>query len=420
MNKLGTVISFTLRNKLRSKAFIISTVVLMLLVIVGGNVPYLINKLGGEDKASQVGYVAGQYPDIIQKLQIQYAAQPEPDVVLQNSADEAQLKQWVEDGTLTGYLTFQENKEAGFPDVTYHAKSALGSGTSRSLSATLQAVKAQMVVEDAGLTEAQIKMLQTPVQLKNEQISLTNGTGKTEEEQNTAIGLTYVVVILLFMSVMITGQLIATEITAEKSSRVMEIIVTSVSPLTQMWGKIIGMFVVAVLQIAVILGALTVNINLPHNAEAFRAMGIRLDTIDPTMIVYAILFFLAGFFMYATLFAAVGSIVSRTEDLGQAVLPITMLTLVGFYVAMFGLTHPESPLIVICSFIPFFSPFLMVLRVGLANPGWWEVILAFVILIVSTLAIGWLSAKIYRAGVLMYGKRPSLKELVKAMKAYKV
>jgi ABC-2 type transport system permease protein len=420
MNKLGTVISFTLRNKLRSKAFLITTIILVVLVVVAGNVPYFINKLGGSDKASSVGYVNGQHPEIVRGLQSYYAKREKPDVTIEKSSDEAQLKKWVEDGTINGYLSFTDHTAGGFPTATYHSKSAFAAGASQSLNASLEAVKTDLLVKDAGLTDAQKTKLLTPVELKTEQVSLKNASGKTEDEQGTAIGMTYVVIILLFMSVMISGQLIATEITAEKSSRVMEIIVTSVTPLIQMWGKIIGTFIVSVLQIVAIVGALLINLTMPHNANALKSFGIRLDTIDPALIIFAILFFLMGFFLYATLFAAVGSIVSRTEDLGQAVLPITMLTMVGFYVAMFGLTHPDSPLIVVCSYIPFFSPFLMMLRLGLASPEWWQIALSIGILIVSILGIGWLSAKIYRTGVLMYGKRPSVKELVKAMKAYKV
>ncbi len=421
MNKLGTVISFTMRNKLRSKSFIITTLVLVILMVVAGNLPNLINKLGGGDGVSSVGYLQGQYPEIIQGLQAHYASQDQPDTKLEHgAADEAALRQLLEDGTIAGFLTFTDNPEAGFPSVIYHSKNALGSDTSQSLAAALQAVKIDLVSKDVGLTDEQKERLLTPIDFQNQQVMAADGSGKTADEQGTAIGLTYALVILLFMSIMISGQLIATEITAEKSSRVMEIIVTSVSPLVQMFGKVIGTFILAVLQIALIVGALAVNLSMPQNAEALAGFGIRLDSIDPLMLTYAIVLFLAGFFLYAMLFAAVGSIVSRTEELGQAVLPITLLSLAGFYIAMFGLTHPDSPLIVICTYIPFFSPFLVVLRVGLSDPAWWEGVIALGILIVSILVLGWLSAKIYRTGVLMYGKRPSVKELIKAMKAYKV
>jgi ABC-2 type transport system permease protein len=424
MNKLGTVIAFTMRNKLQSKAFIITTAILLVLSLVMANAPYLINKLGGGDSASQVGYVQGQQPEIVQMVQGVYAAQAkvqaQPDVKLEMSGDEAQLKSWLEEGTLDGYITFEGNAQTGFPSVIYHSKSALGSGTSASLAGVLQQVKTELILKDAGLTAEQKNKLSMPLDFQNEQVSVANTSGKTAEEQGTAIGLMYAVIILLFMAIMISGQLIATEITAEKSSRIMEILVTSVSPLIQMFGKIIGTFIISVLQMGALIGVLVINLNLPHNAGALDSFGIRLDTIDPMLLIYAILYFLLGFFLFATVFAGLGSLVSRTEDLGQAVMPVTLTMALGFYIAMFGLTHPDSPLIVVCSFIPFFAPFLMLMRIGLSEPAWWEIALSFGILILSTLVLGWLSAKIYRTGVLMYGKRPSLKELLKAMKAYKV
>ncbi|TVY01265.1 ABC transporter permease [Cohnella terricola] len=419
-NSLWTVMIFTMRNKLRSKSFIIMTIVLALLLVVAGNLPYLIDKLGGGDKITKVGFAQGQQATIVEGLKEYYAKLPEPGVELVSIASEGELKSALEAGDINGYLSFAEANAGGFPQATYHSKSAFEGGTASSLTAALQQVKTDLVIKDVGLSDEQRAQLFAPVKLMTEKVSFANEKGKTEEEQGMAIGLTYVMIILLFMSVMITGQLIATEITAEKSSRVMEIIVTSVSPLKQMWGKILGTFIVAVIQIAVLIGALVANLTMPQNADILKNFGVDLSTIDPKLLVFAVFFFLAGFFLYATLFAAVGSIVSRTEDLGQAVMPITLLTLVGFYVAMFGLNQPDSTLMIVCQYIPFFSPFLMFLRIGLAEPAWWEIALSVGILIASTLLIGWISAKIYRVGVLMYGKRPSIKEIVKAMKAYKV
>jgi ABC-2 type transport system permease protein len=421
MNSMLTVMKFTMRNKLRSKAFIIMTIILFVLLVVAGNLPYLIDKLGGGGGATNVGYAEGQQAGIIQELKAYYGNQPEPDVELVSVAgSEAALKEALKNGEVKGYLTFADDSAGGFPKATYNAKSAFESGTASSLTAALQQIKTNQIIKEAGLTEEQKNQLFAPVSLDTQKVSFTNAKGKTEEEQGTAVALTYVMIILLFMSVMISGQLIATEITAEKSSRVMEIIVTSVSPLKQMWGKILGTFFVAIIQMVVLVGALVVNLLMPQNKASLDKFGIDLSVIDPTLIVYAVFFFLAGFFLFATLFAAVGSIVSRTEDLGQAVLPITMLTLVGFYVAMFGLTHPDHILIKVCQYIPFFSPFLLFLRIGLTEPAWWEIALSVAILIASILGIGWLSAKIYRVGVLMYGKKPSVKEIAKAMRAYKV
>ncbi|WP_256758788.1 ABC transporter permease [Cohnella sp. WQ 127256] len=419
-NSLWTVMVFTMRNKIRSKSFIIMTAVLAVLLIVAGNVPYLIDKLGGGDKASRVGYAEGQQPQIVQGLKDYYAQLPEPNVELVSVASDAELKNALENGDVKGYLTFTDDPAVGFPKAVYNSKSAFEGGTTSSLTAALQYIKFDIISKDAGLSDAQKEQLFAPVQLSTEKVSFSDEEGKTEEQQGMAIGLTYAMIILLFMAVMISGQLIATEITAEKSSRVMEIIVTSVSPLKQMWGKILGTFIVAMLQLIVLIGAFVINLTMPQNKDSLSNLGIDLSSIDPVLLVYAIFFYLAGFFLYATLFAAVGSIVSRTEDLGQALLPITMITLVGFYIAMFGLNQPDSTLILVCQYIPFFSPFIMFLRIGLAEPAWWEIALSVGALIVTILAIGWLSAKIYRVGVLMYGKRPSVKEIIKAMKAYKI
>jgi ABC-2 type transport system permease protein len=412
--------SFTMRNKLRSKAFIIMTVVLAVLLIVVGNLPYLIDKLGGGDKVTRVGYAEGQQPQVVEGLKDYFAKLPDAKLELVPIGTEAGLKDALENGDISGYLTFTEDSALGFPKTVYNAKSAFEGGTSSSLAAALQQTKNNIITLDAGLSKDQKAKLDAQISLGTNKVSFSNEKGKTEEEQGMAIGLTYAMIILLFMAVMITGQLIATEITAEKSSRVMEIIVTSVSPLKQMWGKILGTFFVAIIQIVVLVGAFVINLTMPQNADSLEKLGIDLSVLDTNLVIYAILFYLAGFFLYATLFAAVGSIVSRTEDLGQAVMPITMITLVGFYIAMFGLTHPDHILIQVCQYIPFFSPFLMFLRIGLAEPAWWEIVLSVGILIASILAIGWLSAKIYRVGVLMYGKRPSVKEIIKAMKAYKV
>ncbi|WP_239616090.1 ABC transporter permease [Cohnella mopanensis] len=419
-NSLLTVMSFTMRNKLRSKAFIIMTIVLAVLLIVVGNLPYLIDKLGGGDKVTRVGYAEGQQPQVVEGLKDYFVKLPDAKLELVPIGTEAELKGALENGDISGYLTFKEDSALGFPKTVYNAKSAFEGGTSSTLAAALQLVKNNIIIKDAGLNDDQKTQLLSMVSLETNKVSFSNEKGKTEEEQGMAIGLTYAMIILLFMAVMITGQLIATEITAEKSSRVMEIIVTSVSPLKQMWGKILGTFVVAMIQIVILIGAFVINLTMPQNAESLDKLGIDLSVLDTSLVIYAILFYLAGFFLYSTLFAAVGSIVSRTEDLGQAVLPITMITLVGFYVAMFGLTHPDHILIQVCQYIPFFSPFLMFLRIGLAEPAWWEIALSVGILFASILLIGWLSAKIYRVGVLMYGKRPSIKEIVKAMKAYKV
>lgn len=428
-NRFLTVMGFTIRNKYRSKSFIVTSVILAVLVSIGVNLPYIIS-LFQSDKASSVGAVAGDIPARLEKF---YAEQEKPDIIIKQYPDQGSkdandkfLKDQISSGDIKGYLEFGETDPAiGFPKVVYKSKATMDFGFTNKLQAGLQSVKNETVA--AGLPKETLQRIMAPVTVDNVQISTTDsgvGTvgkeGKTEKEVGIATGMVYVLVIVLFMGILITGQLIATEITAEKSSRVMEVLITSVSPLQQMFGKIIGMLVVGLSQIALIVVVAAANLTMPHNVDALKDLNINLGDIDPVLVVYAVIFYLLGYFLYATVYAAVGSIVSRTEDLGQAVMPITMLSLAGFYLTIFGLTTPDAAYVTVTSYIPFFTPFLMFMRLGLTDPPIWEAILSILILCASIFGLGWLSAKIYRTGVLMYGKRPSFKELRKAMKAYKV
>ncbi|MCQ6559336.1 ABC transporter permease [Paenibacillus mendelii] len=443
-NNFWTVVGFTIRNKFRGKAFLITTLIIAVIISIGINLPYIISQFSsGEDEPTSIGYVETKEDltsstmfngvHIAAMLNEHYSTQEKAELKLVPFADtgsadsnEKELKKAIVNGKIDGYIEFKANAEVGFPDVIYKSEKLMEGSVTQSLQTGLAAVKSKGVLQDAGLSAEQTKLLMSPVDIDAVQITTSEGAGsigqgKTPSQQAMDMGLVYVIIILLFMAIMITGQLIASEITAEKSSRVMEILITSVSPLKSMFGKIFGMFIVGLTQIVAYVAVIVINMTLPHNAEPLAELNIRFSDIDPFVLIYALIFYLAGYFLFATLFAAVGSIVSRTEDLGQAVLPITMLSLAGFYICMFGgLSNPDSMLIKVSSFIPLFSPYAMVVRLGLSDPPLWQVWASIIILLVTIYVAGWISARIYRAGVLMYGKRPSFKELRKAMKAYKV
>ncbi|MFD1956387.1 ABC transporter permease [Paenibacillus thailandensis] len=382
----------------------------------------------GYAKSGQADGIAGT--KLAEELESYYASQEQADIKLVAYPDaggadnnEAQLKKAVAANEIDGYLTFGPVQANGLPAVYYNLENLMSDSASSSLSGALQVINVNRVLQDAGISEEQKKLLFEPVKVETVQVPIGEGAGqgseRTPEQQGMAIGLTTVISLMLFMGIMITGQMIASEITAEKSSRVMELLITSVSPLKQMFGKIVGMCIVGLAQIVLYGLVILANLSMSHNRSAFQSLNIDLSAIDPSIIVYALLYYLCGYFLYATLYAAIGSTVSRTEDLGQAVMPITLVTLASFYIASFSVGTPDSTLVNVASYVPFSSPFVMMLRIGLTNPPVWQVLLSLAILIASILAAGWLSAKIYRTGVLMYGKRPSFKELRKAMKAFK-
>ncbi|MHA6480465.1 ABC transporter permease [Paenibacillus sp. strain BS8-2] len=436
MSKFGTVVGFTIRNKITGKAFVITTLIIALVISIGIHLPYIIEQFDKGDKATNIGYVqmtgqeADQTGDLLKSF---YESQENPTIVMvpfenkgDAAANEKQLKQAIEDGEIKGYLEFGDTlTDSGFPEMKYKSEKLLEFGMTESMQNALIQIRQVNILKDAGLTDEQMKLLSAPIKIDTVQIYTGEGSGgdnsgRTKEEQGVNMGVVYVMMIFLFMAIMMSGNMIASEITSEKSSRVMEILITSVSPLTQMFGKIFGMFVVVIIQVAFYVAVILGNASLPHNEGALGNLDIDLSLVDPVLIMYAILLFFLGFFLFATLYAAIGSIVSRTEDLGQAVLPMTFISLAGFYIAIFSISTPDSLLVKVSSYIPLFSPFTMLLRLGLTEVALWETLLSFGILIVSIYVSVYVSAKIYRTGVLMYGKRPTWKEIRKAMKAYKI
>lgn len=430
MNKFFTVVSFTMRNKLRTKSFIVTTIVIAALLSIGVNLPYIISQFKGDSGPDRIGYIQGNAAQVTEPLQAYFTATVDGEAELELvayadqgslEANEQSLKEAIGSKEIKGYILVSEEAPDGFPAVAYKSESMFDSSITGALRTALQAIKQEQVISNAGLSAQQKALLLAPVVIESAQISVSdNGAGKTADQQALAMGFVYVMIILLFMGIFVTSQLIATEITAEKSSRVMEILVTSVAPLKQMFGKITGMFLVGLLQIAVYVAVFLVNVSMPHNTSLLAGWNLNLGDIDPQLYAFGLIFYLTGYFLYATLCAAVGSIVSRTEDLAQAMMPITVLAMAGFYIGIFGMSSPDSTLVQVASFIPFFTPFAMFLRIGLTDPAWWEIGLSLGLLLATIMILGWISAKIYRTGVLLYGKRPTFKELRKAMKAYKV
>jgi ABC-2 type transport system permease protein len=435
MNSFWTVVGFTIRNKVKGKAFVITTLIIALVISIGINLPYIIEQFDKGDKATNVGYVqmAGEDNQSTgDSLKAFYEAQENPSIVMvpfedkgDAAANETMLKKAIEDGEIKGYLEFgTELTDNGFPVMTYKSEKLMEFSMTESLQGSLILIRQANILKDAGLSNEQMAQLSAPIKIDTVQIYTgeggNEGSGRTPQEQGVNMGVVYVMIIFLFMAIMTSGNMIASEITAEKSSRVMEILITSVSPLKQMFGKIFGMFVVVIIQVAFYIAVILGNASMPHNKGALGNLDIDLSLVDPLLIIYAVLFFFTGFFLFATLYAAVGSIVSRTEDLGQAVMPMTFISLAGFYIAIFSISTPDSMLVTVTSYIPLFSPFTMLLRLGLTEVAMWETLLSFGILLVSIYVSVYVSAKIYRTGVLMYGKRPSWKEIRKAMKAYKI
>jgi ABC-2 type transport system permease protein len=411
MNKFWIILWHTYVTKLKAKSFIITTIITSVLVFAVTNLNHIIEFFNKDEKKTVA--VIDETGTLYKPLQMQLQKSGEKDIQLQpfnGSEDEAkknvQRKKW--DAFLT--LAY-DNKQ--LPKATYYANTIADSDTPNKLQQALQQLKTTLATTKIGLKPEQVTQLYEPVPFHK--VALEKNA-KTEEELNQARGLVYILLFAMYMFVLMYGGMIASEVATEKSSRVMEILISSASPVQQMFGKIIGVALLSLTQF-VVLFAIGFSSLESSGKELLQFLGFK--HIPVSTFVYAIIFFLLGYFLYATLFAVLGSMVSRVEEMQPMITPVTLLVVAAFFIAMFGLNAPESSFITVTSFIPFFAPMIMFLRVGMLNVASWEIALSIALLIATIGLFAFFGAKIYRGGVLMYGKSTSLKDIKKAIQLTK-
>ena len=228
---------------------------------------------------------------------------------------------------------------------------------------------------------------------------------------------TYIMIFALYMVILLYGQMVAMSVATEKSSRAMELLITSAKPINMMFGKVLAACMAGLVQLVAIFGSALVFYNVNKSYWGDNGIIDSIFNIPPELFVYMLVFFLLGFLIYAFLYGAISSTVSKLEDINTAVQPVTFLFIIGFMVVMFSMSsgNVDNILMQICSYIPFTSPMAMFTRIAMSTVPWYEIAISIGILVASTFGIGILSAKIYRVGVLMYGTSPKIGNIIKAV-----
>ena len=307
-------------------------------------------------------------------------------------------------------------------------------------------------LHDAKLASYNIPDLQQIIQDSNVEINVSSirfdegGDTATSAGLATAIGMISTFIIYMFLFAY--GGMVMNSVMQEKTNRIVEVMVSSVKPFDLMMGKIISVGLVGLTQIGIwlilivglgIAAMMGLGVPLFMNNEAellaqAQSMGAAsmagYTTIDPDMLDFAqtlsginftqiivslILYFIGGYIIYASLFAAIGSAVDNEADTNQFMIPITLIILFAFYVGLFSAEDPEGGMAWWCSMIPFTSPIVMMVRIPFGVAAW-ELVLSLVILFASAIGMTWIASRIYRVGILLYGKKPSYKELFKWIK----
>lgn len=229
---------------------------------------------------------------------------------------------------------------------------------------------------------------------------------------------TYIMIFSLYMVILLYGQMVATGVATEKSSRAMELLVTSAKPTSMMFGKVVASCLAGLIQIVLVFGSAILFYNLNKSYWGDNPIVASIFDMPMDLFVYMLVFFVLGFFIYAFMFGAVGSLASKVEDINTSSMPLVLMFVAAFLVVMFSMQSGDVDSFVmrVCSYVPFTSPMAMFTRIAMSTVPFYEILLSVVVLIAGVVAIGVISAKIYRVGVLLYGTKISPKTLFQAMK----
>lgn len=404
MKQIGIIFRFEFKNYVRTKTFLLLTLCLVIAIGIGLNVPRIQESFaadgGTSSEAETVAVVdktgTGQVAPVLTAALKDKKFQPvDADLnTLKNDVDSGKYSAAVYAESTLHYLYVVKN--IGLYDTT-----------KEEISSVLQNLYRLQAMQQNGISAADAQKL-LAAQVQADVVQTVQG-----KDQEKIFFYTYIMIFLLYMAILIYGQLVATSVASEKSTRAMELLITSAKPKSLMFGKVFGAGTAGLFQLAVIVGSGYVFYNL--NRSYFNGNTIVNSIFDMplSILLYGLLFFFLGYFIYAFLYGALGSLVSRMEELNQAVMPVTFLFIIAFFIVIFSMASGDvdNVAMVVCSYIPLTSPMAMFVRIAMGSVAPWEIIVSVAILIVSTIGIGILAAAIYRVGVLLYGKAPKPGEI---------
>lgn len=318
------------------------------------------------------------------------------------SDDAEKLKALVENGTYDSLIEITGPRSLKYISETvglYDKESGIASQV-------LLTVDRFSELSARGMSEAEItSLLSSDVDIE------TVVTGK---DQTQSFMYTYAIIMILYMVLLIYGQFVASNVAGEKSSRAMEVLITSAKPTNLMFGKILGTGFAGLLQLMIVFSATIVFYKL-NEGDITNDIIVSLFGMPVSAALYALLFFILGYFIYAFMFGAAGSLANRSEDLGALTMPINIIFIIAFMVAIFGMTGNgvNETYFIVCSFLPTFAPLVMLVRVCMGTVSTLEIIISVMIQILTIVGLGVLCSRIYRAGVLLYGNTPKPKDLIK-------
>ena len=403
MKDLFIVTKFTMKDMLQRKSFIITTIIFLIMIVVGFNIQNFMKMLNKDSDVNKIeiidsGNVFEGTLESLKDLDTGYEIQ-----IL--NEDYEKIKEKIENEEIDSAIIVEKQDEN--IKIKYIVKSAtMMSGVPENIISTLNTLYTNIQINKLGLTEEQLKSITPNFEFALEQ---------TDEEASGNVYAMMLLSLVLFYAIYFCAYQVSSSITTEKTSKIIETLVTSTSPKTIVLGKTLGIGIVGLLQMILLVGTALIS------AKTFLEPGILDSIIDvskitPYLGIITIIYFIFGYFEYALLYALTGSTVSKPEDIQSANGPVAILAVIGFYLSYFTMMNPASELNVFASMFPISSPFCMPFRImmGLAKPT--DVIISIVILLITGIIIAKIAIKIYSNAILNYGTKMSFNDIVKMYK----
>lgn len=405
MKDLGTVISFTIKDMVKRKSFVISTIIILVLIVIGFNIPNIIKAIKGEDTQNKLVILDKQNIfegslETLKDMDLEYV------IDIRTEENEEQIKEKIDSEEIRAAILIE--KEDDNINISYIVKNTnMMEEIPESIVNSLNTIYSSLQISKLGLTTEQLQAI-TP----NFNFSLE----QTEEQKASGNILAMMLLsLVLFYAIYFCAYQVSSSITTEKTSKIMETLVTSTSPRTIVLGKTIGIGIVGLIQMVLIVGTALISAKVFLEAGMIEKV-LDMSYVTPYLGLVTIIYFLLGYFVYSLLYALTGSTVSKPEDIQSANGPVAILAVVGFYLSYFTMMNPTSDLNVLASLLPISSPFCMPFRVMMGLASFTDVLISIAILIVTILIIAKVAIKIYSNAILNYGTKMNFKDMIKMYK----
>lgn len=405
MRKFSHVFSFYFREAFLSKKSLIMSAILFLIVFGIFAFNHLTSNNDKNKDKDKIAVVSESSTYKIQKEELTKLL-PSAKLTIGSKEDFNKLHKQVEEGELDGL--FRVTEKNGVPEITYMFNGFASETTSTIIGSYLKGQYMAVTVAKHNVSPEIAQQLQTDISVKQEAI----------KDRSASAGIAYFFIFALYMFIVAFGSTIAMNIASEKASRVMEVMIPKVKPLTMMYAKILAVVSTALLQLIILACGYLVPYLLGwidlENGSLFGVIDVT--KLDAKIIGMFLIYFVTGYFLYAMMYAAAGAVVSKTEDLQGVMLPISILIIAAFFISLKSLGDPNSTIVVISSYVPFFTPMVTFSRFVAGETGMLEIMITLAGLLVTIGILSAVTSRIYVNGVMNYSDKVKFKDLAKFIK----